>query len=297
MNGNQRDLFGDEVSSAVNPRGEFAEFRVGKKIIQIPCSVWRDGRIRADLSKYGAGEVVSRRRTNLNHRIADVLRPFFEQAVEAICGEFERPPTPTPRLSNKRPLATRICTEVRYINPFSQNWTFGKCPDWLLTRREPTAVEKHVYGKLLYPAPPICRRWDVRIGIIFELNQGQLAKAIGISRPAANRALMSLRRRGLLELTGQPGARQVVRFLQHEWITCNLKAQVGYLPPVNESDKPCSDSAQGPATSEHKSCPVSGRVSRGIEKRESLREEKRRPSSSWCPWAEGTEAERDEELR
>jgi hypothetical protein len=42
--------FFDEFPQSANPRRDFAKFRAGKKIIQIPCSFWKDGRIRADLS-------------------------------------------------------------------------------------------------------------------------------------------------------------------------------------------------------------------------------------------------------
>lgn len=280
MNSSEPLLF-PELASTLDPSSEFAQFRIGKKIIQVPCSFWKDGRIRADLSEFGAGEVVSRNGTKLQERIIQVLRESFGTIVEAVCQEFSRVRSRQavrPRLSNKLPAIAQTNSPKQYINPFAEKWSFGKCPDWLLTRREPTAVEKHIYGKLLFPVA-VCGRWDKDQGVIFELNQGELAKAIGISRPAANRALMSLRRRGLLELIGQPGARQVIRFLRHEWITCNLKAQVGFETPVNEGDKACSTAGQPPVTSAHKSCPMSEQLAVALEKENSEEEESPRQLS------------------
>ena len=207
--------FFEELPGATSPRRQFAEFRAGKKIIQIPYSVWKDGRMRADLSKYGAREVVSRNSANLQDRVIERLREHFGAIVEAVYHEFSRagrPKAAKPRSSNKLAAIAQSSAEIRYINPFAEKWTFGKCPDWLLTKREPTAIEKHAYGKLLYPAG-VCERWDQTTGVIFGLNQAKLAKALGLPRQSVNVAMNSLRCRCLIECIGRPGRTARCAFL------------------------------------------------------------------------------------
>jgi hypothetical protein len=244
--------FSIELPQSANPRRDFAEFRVGpEKIIKIPLSFWKDGRMRADCSAYGGGCPVSRVETNLQDRVVGILREHFGAIVEAVYQEFSRigrPKASKPRSSNKlassRPQPTAA---VRYINPFAEKkWTFGRCPDWLLTRREPTAIEKHLYGKLLFPMPPICERWDQTIGIIFGLNQQELAKALGLPRQSVNIAMASLRCRRLIECTGRAGAKLVVRFLWHEWMgeTCQFTGQVAGQQPVMKTDSTCHETGQ-----------------------------------------------------
>src|SRR5215203_5807057 len=103
---NQHELFEDLSLVEAKPGTEFAEFRIGNKIIPVPLSFWKDGRTRADLSAYGAGEIVSRNRSNLEQRVVGALGLVFETLVEAVREEFARgqPPRTRPRSSNKRPL-------------------------------------------------------------------------------------------------------------------------------------------------------------------------------------------------
>ena len=193
-------------ADSVNPRLQFAKFRAGKKIIQIPYSIWKDGRMRADLSKYGAREVVSRNSANLQDRVIERLREHFGAIVEAVYHEFSRagrPKAATPRSSNKLAAMPQSSAAIRYINPFTEKWTFEKCPDWLSTKRESTAIEKHIYGKLLYPAL-VCQRWDQTTGVIFGLNQAKLAKALGLPRQSVNVAITSLRCRRPIECNRPP---------------------------------------------------------------------------------------------
>ena len=184
-----------------------------------------------------------------------------------------------PRATNKLATLAQASGEVRYVNPFAEKWTFGKCPDWLLTRREPTAIEKHVYGKLLYPLPPICERFDQTMGIIFGLNQHELAKALGLPRQSVNVAVTSLRYRRLIECTGRAGAKLVVRFLWHEWIvaTCQLSGQVARLKPDRLTDRPATPADrtyQEPAISADSTCPNDCQVAQALEKREPVKKEK-----------------------
>src|SRR6266487_4084278 len=278
---NSQPEFFEELPQSANPKRDFAEFRVGKKIIKIPLSIWKDGRMRADLTAYGGRCPVSRNGTNLQARIVEKLREHFGAIVEAVYQEFSRvgrPKAARPRSTNKLATLAQASGEVRYVNPFAEKWTFGKCPDWLLTRREPTAIEKHVYGKLLYPLPPICERFDQTMGIIFGLNQHELAKALGLPRQSVNVAVTSLRYRRLIECTGRAGAKLVVRFLWHEWIvaTCQLSGQVAGLKPARRTDRPATPAdrtCQEPAISADSSCPNDCQVAQGLEKREPTKEE------------------------
>ena len=237
--------------------------------------------MRADLTAYGGRCPVSRNETNLQARIVEILREHFDAIVEAVYQEFSRigrPKAARPRSTNKLAALPQSTAAIRYINPFAEKWTFGKCPDWLLTRREPTAIEKHVYGKLLYPMPPICERWDQTMGIIFGLNQQALARALGLPRQSVNVAVTSLRYRGLIKCTGRAGAKLVVRFLWHEWIgeTCQLNGQVADLKPATPADRP--------ATSTDSTCPNDCQVAQGLEKRETPKEEENAQLGGDAEW-------------
>jgi hypothetical protein len=280
----QSELF-EEMPATINLSGELPTFRQDEKVIDIPYSFWKDGRIRADLSAYGAGEIVSRNKANLQERVLRALRDSFGATVEAVYREFAcvgRQAPARPRISNKRPAQPKLTTPVQYINPFSEKWNFAKCPDWLFARREPTPTEKRVYSKLLYPAPPISKRFDRTSGIIFGLNQGELAKALGVRRETVNAAVKALKFRGLIEITGGSGAAQVVRFLLHGWMpsTCALNAQVEGCKPVRQSIKACAESEQQPVIKTRSACATIKQVSEDIEKRRNLREERERPSPS-----------------
>src|SRR5437870_1523577 len=152
--GNQRELF-EEIPTSVNPSGDFAQFRVGKKIIQVPCSFWKDGRIRADLSKFGCREIVSRNGANFQERIIRALQQRFDTAiVEVVSEEFAKRERSQPWRS---PLRKKDLQQPRpdriYANPFVEDKSilFGKYPDWLLVRRELRPIEKLIYGRLLFP--------------------------------------------------------------------------------------------------------------------------------------------------
>ncbi len=275
----QSELF-KELVPTVNSDGQFLEYRSGKKIIQIPVSVWKDGRTRADLSAYDKGEIVSRNRFNLQERVENVLRSIFPSLIESVREEFARDHSRsvTPRRNNKRPGGAIGSDAHRYINPFVQDWAFARCPDWLFSRRELTYAEKLVYAKLLFPLPrPLCEKFDQEQGVIFGLNQGELAKRIGIRRETANAALSDLRKRGLLEIIGRPGAKQVVRFFWHEWMdTCAENAQVRAGRAVSGNHIGCVKGEQRGVRRNNTSCERNAQVPEGIEKRDGQREERKR---------------------
>lgn len=205
MSENQKELF-EEFPSAVKPSSHFASFQVGEKIVEVPHSVWKDGRIRADLTAYGGPVIVSRNEANLRDRIVRALRDSFGTLAEIVWREFSRSRRPShPRVNNKRCQTEESGWPKRYINPFEKDvWNFSKAPHWLLVRREPSLGEKLVYARLTY-APreaegeKICDRKDVSLGVIFGLNQGELAKELGMRRESVLLALKALRKRGLID--------------------------------------------------------------------------------------------------
>lgn len=277
----QPDFF-EELPSRMNPRRDFAQARVDKKIIPIPLSFWKGGRMRADLSAYGLKEVVSRNKQNFVERIIQALQHRFNTAiVEIISEEFARHEqsrqpwrSPFRKKYLQQPTPGRI-----YANPFVEDKSilFGKYPDWLLVRRELKPIEKLIYGRLLFPLPPICERWDKNSGIIIGLNQGELAKAIGLSRQATNERLISLQQRRLIECFGAAGAKQVTRFLWQRWMpeTCKLDGQVAKAG----ADSTCPQFRRSPVSGADSTCPDDRQVSIAKEKRDLKREEKRSSSS------------------
>jgi hypothetical protein len=261
----QSELF-EEIPAAVNPSVEFETCRIGEKIVPFPTSVWKDGRIRADLSAYGAGVVVSRNKTNLNKRVEQLLGALYE--------EFQRVsrqvPPGRPRTSNKRALAKTLHTEgapKRYINPFLKGvWNFSKAPHWLLVRREPSLAEKLVYTRLTYSPrerenEKFCKK-DVAIGAIRELNQSGLASELGLRRECVCGALKSLQNRGLIAYTGKQGAKGCIQFPWHPWMvgTCALNAQAG--------EGTCAGNRHAPVIETHFACAQTTQLSECVERGE-----------------------------
>ena len=241
-----------------------AQVRLGEKVIPFPITTWKDDRTRADLSGYGAGVTISRNLENLANNVASRLMPIFGNEVRAaVLEEFERlkpqMPKKIARKSNKLQKSTEAGGKTEYLNPWgpeAKEWKFSKSFHWLRRRPEPTQSEKDVYAALLFPST-ISTRWDSGLGVILGLDQGALAEELGISRKAVNAALRSLRSRRLIESTGNPGSKQSIRFLKHEWMpkacpktlqdlaqpdtiprkTCNLKLQVPEDIEIGESGR------------------------------------------------------------
>lgn len=284
--------FFEELPQSVNPSSDFIQARVDKnKIISIPISFWKGGRMRA---VYGREEFVSRNKGNLKERIIQALQHEFNTAiVEIVSEEFAREQASRPPIGRSRVRKKDIgldgAADLVYANPFQdRSNNFGKGPDWLLQRRDLRPIEKLIYARLLFPLPPICEQWDQELGVIIELDQAELAKSLGINRSTVNKWLVSLQLKGWIVCNGNPGAKQTVRFLWKEGMpeTCRHvptglgqklsqmpTAPVGHpnsnlLARVTEPVGPCEQ------------------VSEGIEKRE-LRENKeereKRASSTSVP--------------
>src|SRR4051794_4376427 len=86
--------FFEEFPQDPSPNREFV--RLDRKII--PVSFWKDGRIRADLSKYGKGVLVSRNRINLARRIREICAD-----LECVATDVESSAEPAQRVRNRRP--------------------------------------------------------------------------------------------------------------------------------------------------------------------------------------------------
>src|ERR1700726_2359330 len=237
---NQADLF-PELPSVVSPGSDFGQVRVVEqnKILHYPRSFWKDGRMRADLSAYGAGEVVSRNEKNFREEVIRRLQEKFNTAIVEVVSdvaeelERDRARPNKQRLRKKdlpEVLARRPATDLIYANPFAKDKSqfFGKYPDWMLARPDLEDQEKLIYGRLLFPLPPICKNFYQNSGLIIGLNQGELGKSLGRSRSWANRWLVKLQAKLWLECTGKPGAKQVIRFFWKEGMpeTCHTVAPV-----------------------------------------------------------------------
>jgi hypothetical protein len=224
MNSSELLLF-PELASSANPSGDFAQFRVGEKIVSFPFSIWKDGRMRGDLSALDAGEVVSRNEKNFREKVIRRLQERFNTAivevVSDVSAEFERDRAQPQkgRLRKKdlaKTFALQPATDLIYFNPFAEDRSqlFSKYPDWLLERKDLENQEKLILGRLMFPLPPICKSFDKNSGLIIGLNQAELGEALGRSRSWANRWLVKLQAKRWLECRGQPGAKKdkVTRF-------------------------------------------------------------------------------------
>jgi hypothetical protein len=275
MEAGQRELF-PEIPAAVNPSSDFRQVRdvEQNKIIQYPVSVWKDGRMRADLSAFGAGEVVSRNEKNFREKVIRRLQEKLNTAiVEVVSDVSEELRREHARPARLRKGALRAIAPALYINPFAEDRSlrFGKYPDWLLARRDLKPQEILIYGRLLFPLPPICKSWDKNLGVIIGLNQGELAKAFGKSRPWANQWLVSLQNKGWLECIGPQGAKQITRFPWKEGMPKTCQTYQHVLPGEHVA-RP--DSA----------CQASQHVSQCLERIEKQREERKGKASSFYDW-------------
>src|SRR5204863_4954139 len=117
----------------------------------------------------------------------DELREIFQtaevRAIEAVRRHFDevKRERRRPVIRKKDFVQPKQCI---YANPLIEDRSvlFGKYPDWLLARRDLGSQEKLVYGRLLFPLPPICDSFNRKEGVIFGLNQNEVAKAVGMSR-------------------------------------------------------------------------------------------------------------------
>jgi len=296
----QADFF-EDLPRKANPRRAFAEVRVDGNILPFPVSIWKGGRMRGDLSAYDAGEVVSRNtdlfwkevirrlREKFNADIVELVNANIAAVVFEVSQELTHPASLVRSRSHrlrKRDLRLAASTGV-YANPFADNADrrFGKYPDWLLSvpDKHLKPQEKLIYGRLLFPLPPICNKFRKDTGEIVGLNQGEVAKALGMSRPTVNHWLIALQAKRCIECIGASGAKQITRFIYKEWMpeTCRTCRQVsggnlsaGLAQPVGHVDKQ-------PVGTSGETCGAYQQVSDVIEKRE-LRE-KRESSKSLLP--------------
>ncbi|MFZ3375156.1 MAG: hypothetical protein WA183_06350 [Chthoniobacterales bacterium] len=282
---NQADFF-PELPSVANPGSDFGQVRVVEqnKILHYPRSFWKDGRMRADLSAYGAGEVVSRNEKNFREEVIRRLQEKFNTAIVEVVSDVAEELERDRARPNKQRLRKKDlqALEFVYANPYVEDKSpFGKLPDWLLARDDLKDIEKLILGRLLFPRPPICKSWNKDLGIITRLNQGELAKALAKSRPTINKWLISLQANKWIKCDGPPGAKQTIRFLWKDgmpetWRTCSHARQVSVGPPVAHADSSCSTSRQQPVTHANSACNTCAQVSLAVETNRETKKTQRR---------------------
>jgi hypothetical protein len=155
-----------------------------------------------------------------------------------------------------------------------------------LARRDLKPQEILIYGRLLFPLPPICKSWDKNLGVIIGLNQGELAKAFGKSRPWANQWLVSLQNKGWLECIGPQGAKQITRFPWKKGMpkTCQTYQHVLPGEHATRPDSACLASQHQHVTRPDSACQASQHVSQCLERIEKQREERKGKGSSFYDW-------------
>jgi hypothetical protein len=290
VNERQHELF-KELPQSKDPRAVLAEFRVGEKIIAVPLSFWKDGRARYDFTSLGGDFVMSRNLSKAEKLAEDELREIFQtaevRAIEAVRRHFhevergariKRPP-----IRKKDLIQPKQCI---YANPLIEDRTvlFGKYPDWLLARRDLGAHEKLVYGRLLFPLPPICDHFERTEGVIFGLDQTEVGKAVGMSRQTANKWLIKLQLKRWIICFGNSGAKQVTRFLWREGMpsTCRTAEQVDEKQGAPRSGASCDSIEQQPAMHSGATCHTAQQDPQVLETREREREAEKKPSRPWC---------------
>src|SRR5437773_676132 len=143
----EKDLFRDPIAAAPPDPLKLKEFQISGKIIKLPFSVWKDGRMRVDVSAYGKGEVVSRNKLNLAKRVRELLANALAETDELIAaGDTD----PRPRERNKR---VQRCSEVAeatgqlaFFRPSDYKGFFSNCPAPVDSMLGPTHLEKRLFG-------------------------------------------------------------------------------------------------------------------------------------------------------
>src|SRR5436190_15930335 len=175
--------------------------------------------MRADLSAYGLDPVVRRSERAFWEEIVRRLQEKFNAVIVEVVSDVSKKVEGN-RLPLRRPQVRKKdlrAVEFVYANPFVEDKShlFGKYPDWLLawSAEELKDPEKLIYGRLLFPLPPICERWNKELGVIIGLNQGELGNALSKNRTTVNKWLISLQAKKWLKCDGPSGARQTIKFL------------------------------------------------------------------------------------
>jgi hypothetical protein len=140
--------------SAPNPSPKLKRFEVGGKIIKLPFSVWKDGRLRVDVSAYGKGEIVSRNKSNLVKRVREFLANALAETDELLLVDSD----PQPRQRNRRVSSSSdIATadQLVFFRPADYKREFSNCPRPVDRMIGPTHLEKRLFGFLWSEAKQI----------------------------------------------------------------------------------------------------------------------------------------------
>jgi hypothetical protein len=219
MQPEEKDLFGNPIAPAPADCLKLKQFQVSGKIIKLPFSVWKDGRMRVDVSAFGKGEVVSRNKLNLTKRVREILAIALAETDELIAaGKFD----PQPRERNKRVECSSEVSEaagqLAFFRPADYKGLFSNCPGPVDSMLGPTHLEKRLFG--LAWAKAVYTRLD-----FYELSLSKAARELGATRHGIKEAAYSLRDRWRLfwfeniRLGRFGGA--VVRFPRQDWMRSN----------------------------------------------------------------------------
>jgi len=223
MQPEEKDLFGNPIAIAPAPADclKLKQFQVSGKIIKLPFSVWKDGRMRVDVSAFGKGEVVSRNKLNLTKRVREILANALAETDDLIAaGKFD----PRPRERNKRVACSSDVSEaagqLAFFRPADYKGLFSNCPGPVDSMLGPTHLEKRLFG--LAWAKAVYTRLE-----FYELSLNKAARQLGAAPRGIKEAAYSLRDRWRLfwfkniRLGRFGGA--LARFPQQDWMGLNAE--------------------------------------------------------------------------
>ena len=278
----QNELF-EDLPRAADPRGTFETLRwPDGNIVEVPYSIWKDGRKRLDLTELGGRIITSRNAETADRKAIEELRRIFqsrdqiirehdERAIE-IVHRLERRRAPIrkgPRLRNISPsLPTDTITqpaESDFYRPSDYKGPFSNCPEGVEEIVGPTNLAKRVFGHAFATA----KRYNVdRVS----LNWVRTAKALGATDRGVKNAAFNLRQWRLVWFKSTQGSPlgATVRFLRH--------------PAISGSSEENSELPGGKRIpNSPKSLPKSSEHSSLSNKREEKQEEKKdsQKNSAW----------------
>jgi hypothetical protein len=289
MSPNQSELFA-EIPPAVNPTGEFEQYRIGEKIINVPSSFWKDGRKRIDLTEFGGRVITSRNHETADQRaIEELLRIFQsrdelvrehdERAVEVVrnlvTNDRKQPNKPRLRNTSRGRTSPEVVNEpsVQFYRPCEYTGPFSNCPAGVDEMIGPTHLEKRLFAYAFALAKPY------KVDRI-NLNWVRAAKALGATPRGVSDAASSLRGNWrLLWFRAKKGSQvgATVQFPRHPAIAIasseDNSEEGGKSTPASSSDI---------TTEEHRqSNPKCSEESSPSNRREKNSERKERKSHSY----------------
>jgi hypothetical protein len=282
---NQAELFPD-LQPVVNPSRKFETFSLPDgNVIQVPYSVWKDGRKRIDCTEYGGTFHTSRVHEIADQQAEEELRQIFRSRDEAIREHDERAievirklargptqATKSPRNISRSSPANKITepSESDFYRPSEYKGLFSNCPEGVDKMEGPTHLAKRVFGH----AFAIAKTYNVdRVS----LNWVRTAKALRASDRGVKNAAFDLRDQWRLiwfkSTQGSPLG-TTIRFLRH--------------PSMFGSSEESSELAGNSVPNLPKGFPKSSEHSSRSNKKDKKSEKEQRKRSSSLGWGSGS---------